>query len=185
LWSFYNEQLAKFLSKQGARYEAASSGSVKLSPAFVDFFNRAAALSDALYPAGSPTPKVAYTLKQMPSNVEDLSLKIGSETLSGTGQAKTFYWTGTPEDVQVTSKGGDSLEYRNGPWAPFHFVSDAHAQSAAASINLEWIIESNGRPTILPNGKVKSYNYQLQVTGANPFRPGEFSGLHCVPQVAR
>ena len=185
LWSFYSAQLTQFLTKQGTRYEASSSGSVKLSPAFVEFFNRAAAFSEALYPAGSSTPKVAYTLRQMPSNVEDLSLRIGSETLSGAGQAKTFYWTGIPEDVQVTGKGGDSLEYRNGPWAPFHFVSDARAQAAGSNLNLEWIIESNGRPTILPNGKVKSYNYQLQVSGTSPFRPGEFSGLRCVSQVAR
>ena len=43
------------------------------------FFNRAAALSDALYSGGSSTPKFSYTLKTLSSNV-DVVLKIGSET---------------------------------------------------------------------------------------------------------
>jgi hypothetical protein len=44
------------------------------------------------------------------------------------------------------------------------------------------VIQNNGKPVILPNGKVKSYDYQLQVSGtANPFF--DMSGLRCVTQV--
>ena len=99
LWKFYEDaKLAQFLPKQGSRYVAVNGGTVKLFPAFVQFFNHAADISDGMYPSGSPPARFTYTLKEMPSNVEGLTLKIGSETLSGPGQAKAFTWTGAPEE---------------------------------------------------------------------------------------
>jgi len=180
LWTFYDENLTKYLAKQGSRYVEVQDAKVKLLPAFVAFFNRAAALSDALYPGGSATPKFSYSLKAMPSNL-DTSLKIGNETLSGNGQQKTFTWTGAPEDVQVTTRGGDILGSFSGPWAVFKFVADAHSQTIT---NLEWIMQSNNRAIMLPNGKVKSYRYELQVSGLNPFRTSDLSGLRCQTPVA-
>jgi type VI secretion system protein ImpL len=184
LWTFYDTKLKAFLNKEGSHYVPVGSGSVNLSPAFVSFFERAAAVTDAFYPAGSPSPRLAYSLRQMPSNLEGLSLKIGNDTLSGPGQAKTFTWTGA-ENVEVTTKGGDILASHTGPWAVFHFVADAHIQGSGAVTDLEWILQSNGRTIMLPNGKAKSYNYQLQVSGFNPLRPGELSSLRCVSQVAK
>jgi hypothetical protein len=67
----------------------------------------------------------------------------------------------------------------------FRFVADAHSQVTGSSTNLEWIMQSNGHPIMLPGNRVKSYDYQLQVSGFNPFRASELSGLHCVAQVAR
>jgi len=184
LWSFYDSKLKTFLVKDGSHYVENSAGTVHLSPAFVSFFNRTADLTSAFFPSGSPPPRFTYTLKQMPGNVEGLILQIGNETLSGTGQAKTFNWTGS-ENVQVTTKGGDILASYTGPWAVFRFVADAHAQNSGSTTDLDWVLQSNGRPIMLPNGKPKSYSYQLQVNGANPLRPGAFSGLHCVSQIAR
>jgi type VI protein secretion system component VasK len=182
-WTFYDKTLAPYLAKQGSRYVEVPDAKVRLAPAFVAFFNRAAGFSDALYPGGSATPKFAYSLKALPSNV-DTTLKIGNETLSGNGQQKTFTWTGTPEDVQVTTKGGDILGSFNGSWAVFKFVADAHSQVSGPITNLEWIMQSNNRTIMLPNGKIKSYSYELQVTGLNPFRTSDLSGLRCQTPVA-
>ena len=183
LWTIYDKSLSKYLTKQGSRYVEVPDQKVKLSPAFVAFFNRAAGFSDALYPGGSATPKFAYSLKALPSNV-DTVLKIGGDTLSGTGQQKTFTWTGAPGDVQVTTKGADILGSFSGPWAVFKFVTDAHSQVSGPVTNLEWIMQSNGRTIMLPNGKAKSYSYELQVNGWNPFRTGDLSGLRCQIPVA-
>jgi type VI secretion system protein ImpL len=184
LWTFYDKPpVAKHLAKQGSRYVEVPDPKVKLSRAFVDFFNRAAGFSDALYPGGSATPKFAYSLKALPSNV-DTVLKIGSDTLSGIGQQKTFTWTGAPGDVQVTTKSGDILGSFNGPWSVFKFVADAHSQISGPVTRLEWIMQSNGRTIMLPNGKAKSYSYELQVNGWNPFRTGDLSGLRCQTPVA-
>jgi type VI secretion system protein ImpL len=178
LWTFYDKTLAKYLAKQGSRYVEVPDAKVRLLPTFVSFFNRAAGFSDALYPGGSATPKFAYSLKALSSNV-DTVLKIGSETLSGIGQQKTFTWSGAPEDVQVTTKGGDILGSFNGPWAVFKFVADAHSQVSGPITNLEWIMQSNNRTIMLPSGKIKSYSYELQVSGLNPFRTTDLSGLRC------
>ncbi|HVR25220.1 MAG TPA: ImcF-related family protein [Candidatus Polarisedimenticolia bacterium] len=185
LWTFYDDKLKQILVKQGSHYEVASASTVKPTPAFVAFFNRAAALSDALYPGGSSTPKFSYTLKTLPSNLEGVELRIGNETLTENGQQKTFTWTGTPEEVQATAKGGLILgnPYK-GPWAIFRFVSEAHSQGSGAVTNLEWIIQSNGKNITLPNGKPESYSYQLHVDGINPFQAGELAGLRCISTVA-
>jgi type VI secretion system protein ImpL len=178
LWVFYDSTLKQYLIKNGSRYVAVDSGTMKLSHIFVDFFNRAAQLSDALYPSGSAPPHFSFGLRQMPSNLEGVVLKIGSETLEGAGQEKTFVWTGAAEDVQVTSKSGDPLDSFTGPWAVFKFVQRAHQ---LGSNNLEWIQSSNGRPIPLPNGLQKSYDYQLRLSGANPFV--DMQGMRCISQV--
>jgi type VI secretion system protein ImpL len=182
LWSFYNTKLAQLIVKQGSRYSAASGGALKVSQPFLDFFNRAADLSSAFYPNGSTTPRFSYTLKQLPSNVDGLVLKIGSETLSGTCQQKTFTWTGNADDVLVSTKGA-LLNSSTGSWAVFHFIAGAHAHALANVTNLEWIQQSNGQTIMLPGGKPESYDYQLQVAGFNPFRAADLSGLRCVPAI--
>ena len=180
LWTFYDDKLKQILVKQGTRYVVAPASTVKPSAVFLDFFNRAAALSDALYSGGSSTPKFLYTLKTMPSNVE-VVLKIGNETMLGAGTQRQFTWTGAPEDVQASTPGGDSLSSYKGPWSVFRFVADAHSQGSGHVTNLEWILQSNDRTIMLPNGKPKSYTYQLEVNGMNPFQSSELTGLRCAP----
>jgi len=136
------------------------------------------ALSDVIFPSGAQPPKFSYTLKQIQSNLDGVDVTIGSEKLSGAGAQKTFVWTGAPENIDV-SKNGDTLDSASGPWAVFRFVARAHHLSAN---NLEWVIENNGQPVKLPNGRIKSYDYQLQVNGsANPFF--DMPGLRCVTSV--
>lgn len=182
LWSFYNSKLAQLMMKEGSHYAATSGGTLKVSQTFVDFFNRAADLSNAFYPNGSSTPHFSYTLKQLPSNVDGLVLKIGNETLSGTGQLKTFSWTGNAEDVFVTTKGA-LLNSSSGTWAVFHFIAGAHAHALGNATNLEWIQQSNGQTIMLPGGKPESYDYQLQVAGFDPFRAANLLGLRCVATI--
>ena len=175
------DDVKPFVLMVGNKYVANTAGTVKPSATFLYFLNRVAALSDTLYPAGSPPPKFSYTLKQLPSNLEGVEVKIGNEKLAGEGAQKTFVWTGTPEDVQVTSKSGDVLDsFPADPWAPFKLVARARQLGGG---KLEWVNENNGKPIMLSNGKQKSYDYQLQVSGpANPFF--DLQGMKCVSQVA-
>ena len=82
-------------------------------------------------------------------------------------------------------KGGDTL--RNLRWSVVNFqvCSPTPILKFPVTVtNLEWILQANGRPIMLSNNKQKSYSYQLQVNGFNPFRPSELSGMRCVSQVA-
>jgi type VI protein secretion system component VasK len=116
----------------------------------------------------------------MPSNLEGVEVKIGSEKLEGEGAQKTFVWTGASDNVDVTTKSGDPLDSFSGPWAVFKFVARARQLGGG---KLEWVSETNGRTVMLPNGKQKSYDYQLQVSGsANPFF--DLQGMKCVSQIA-
>jgi type VI secretion system protein ImpL len=180
VWKKLNDDVKPFVLKVGSRYVANPSATVKPLPSFLLFMNRVAGLSETLYPSGTPPPHFAYTLKQLPSNLEGVEVKIGSETLAGEGAQKSFVWTGAPDDILVTTKGGDTLDSFNGPWAAFHFVARAHYLGSG---KLEWVNETNGKPIILPTGKQKSYDFLLQVSGtANPFF--DMQGMKCVPQVA-
>jgi type VI secretion system protein ImpL len=179
-WKKLNDDVKPFVLKVGNKYVANPSATVKASPSFLFFLNRVAALSDTLYPSGSQPPHFSYTLKQLPSNLEGVEVKIGNEKLAGEGAQKTFVWTGAPENIEVATKNGDTLDSASGPWAVFRFLARAHH---LASNNLEWVIENNGKPVMLPNGKIKSYDYQLQVSGgANPFF--DLQGMKCIGQVA-
>jgi hypothetical protein len=132
-----------------------------------------------MYPNGSAPAHFSYSLKQLPSNLDGVEVTIGSEKLTGAGAQKTFVWTGAPDNIDV-SKNGDTLDSASGPWAVFHFIARANHVTYS---NLEWVIQNNGKAVILPTGKVKSYDYQLQVAGAtNPFF--DMPGLKCVSQVA-
>ncbi len=186
LWKYYNTTWAPFLTRVGSQYQANNAGAVKITPEFVAFFNRMSALSGALYSAGTSVPRMTYTLQQLPSNVEGLGLKVGFESLNGTGQQKTFVWTGTNENVEATAKGNLLGTGISGQWAIFRFVSNANwtAQGPSA-YNLEWVMQSNGRDIILPNGKKMSYSYQLQTSGFNALKPSAMSGMKCVALVAR
>ncbi len=179
-WKKLNDDVKPFVLKVGSHFAPNPSATMKASPAFVAFLNRVGALSDTLYPSGSAPPHFSYTLKQVPSNLPGVEVKIGNEKLAGDGAQKTFVWTGAPEDIQVTTKSGDTLDSFSGPWAVFKFVARAHQLGSG---KLEWVNETNGRPIMLPDGKQKSYDYQLQVSGsANPFF--DLQGMRCVSQVA-
>jgi hypothetical protein len=116
----------------------------------------------------------------MPSNLEGVEVKIGNEKLAGAGAQKTFVWTGASDNVDVATRSGDPLDSFSGPWAVFKFVARARQLGGG---KLEWVSETNGRTVMLPNGKQKSYDYQLQVSGsANPFF--DLQGMRCVSQVA-
>jgi hypothetical protein len=178
-WKKLNEGVKPFVLKMGSSFAPNPAASTKPSQDFLRFLGKMGALSEVMYPTGSAPPHFSYTLKALPSNLEGVEVTIGSEKLSGKDAQKTFVWTGAPENIDV-SKNGDTLDSASGPWAVFHFVARAHHLTYN---NLEWVIENNGQPVKLPNGKIKSYDYQLQVAGAaNPFF--DMPGLKCVSQVA-
>ena len=183
LWKFYTASLAQYLPKQGARYIANPGGSVKVSPEFEAFFNRAADLSAAIYPNGSPAPQLTFMLKQASTNIGGLGIKIGNDVLSGTAQQKNFTWTGAPQEIQVTAKDVILASWGPGPWAIFRFVNDGHPQAKSAIISeMNYSVRQSNGAEVSNNGQKEFYSFDIQF-GAN-VRISDFSGLSCVSQVA-
>jgi len=192
LWTFYDQNLQKLLVKQGSQFAIGPSGGV--NPAFLDFFNRATAFSDALY-AGGQDPHFSYALKPEPSEgIQTVNLLIDGQSLSysgGEAAAKQFTWQGGgAHGVKASVKlGGPELSFseHEGLWAVFHFFNKADRWTpAGAGQSLEWIIRAGKDPMKLPSGTPLTVHFELDMGAAPPlFQAGFFSRLACVADVAR
>jgi type VI secretion system protein ImpL len=192
LWSFYDtNQLAQYLRKEGDHYVATAAGAVKLTTPFVAYFNRMAAVTDAFYPAGSPTPHFSYSLTPQPSNIQGQPiLTIGNEVpLTQVGQQKKFNWTGAPENIRITA-GSQTYQTYSGPWAAFRFV-DAGSEALHSHTSLQWnpmLRDGQGHESPITIGdKPEFYAYQLQVQAGSPdpFAIMSAAGGRCEAHVAQ
>lgn len=194
LWKFYDESLQKLLPKQGNTYVAAQGGAVTLNPAFVSFFNNAAALSDFLYGGGSQDPHFTYILKPVPTEgIQNVNLQLDGQQMSYSGGAatpKNFVWqaSGTHEAKASVKFGETPLTWSNdeGLWAVFRFFDKAEQWHPSGTGNvLEWILRL-GKDPVLVNGKPLTVRFELDMGGGpQVFQKGYFSHVGCVAEVAK
>ena len=187
LWMFYDANLKTILSRQGSQFVMNPSAPMHVSGLFISFMNRAAGISEALYPTGSPPPHFTYTLRQLPSKgIEQLSLTIDDQTLAGEGQSKQFTWTGNPSSsAKGTYSTSNSLfASGQGLWAPFHLMDDAKLVLGPTP-ELDWPLEigQSHRPQTLPDGTPMVIRYELS-SGVQMFRR-ESLGMRCPAVGAR
>lgn len=197
LGKFYSESLQNLIVKEGQQYVAKSGGPMTVSLAFLGFFNRAAAFSDAVY-KGAQQPKLAYTLRSnLVGQNQVISLAIDGQTLnnaSGKTASQQFTWPGTPPaGARLTVKfGGEPFQWPryDGLWGVFDFFADSEekAQLSASVYGLEWSLRTGqaGRQVTTAAGQPVSVRFDLDMMGAPPvFRKGYFAGWNCVADVAR
>ncbi len=188
LWKFYEDSLKKLLTKNGAKYEAAS-GPFPLTGRFVNFFNQAAAFSDTIYAGGSPDdPHVTFTLKPIPlGTIQGVAMLDGQST----ADAKPITWRASAtHSAKGTLKfGTEDLGWANkdGVWAIWKFFADAETwEPAGSATNLDWIVRAGKDPMMLSNGKPMTVRFQLDMLGAPPvFQKGYLSKMVCVPDLAK
>ncbi|MGJ5817084.1 ImcF-related family protein [Paludibaculum fermentans] len=196
LWVFYEASLSKLLQKQGQQYVPNPTGGINLNPAFVAFFNQAAALSDALYAGDTKDPHVAYTLKPAASEgIQSLSLRLdGQAATFGANDStpKRFTWQGPgahEAKAGVRFAGSTDITWfdKDGVWAPFHFFTEAEQfQPAGNGYSVSWIIRAGKEAMKLPNGKPLTVRFDLSMESAPPiFMKGYWRGLRCVGEVAK
>jgi type VI secretion system protein ImpL len=193
LWAFYDQSLQKLLVKQGSQYVIGPSGGI--NPAFVNFFNAAAAFSDAIYSGGAQDPHFTYTLKPEPNEgIQTVNLLVDGQSLSYSGGAATpkqFAWQGggTHGAKASVKFGGPEITFdeHDGIWSVFRFFNKADRWTPAGNgQSLEWIIRAGKDPMKLPNGKPLTVHFELDMAGAPAvFQVGYFSRLACVSEVAR
>lgn len=195
LWTFYEEDLREHLMRQGPVYAANPASKMRLNPAFVNFFNRAAAFSEAIYPGGSREARLNYKLTGYPAEgIRRLNLTVENQALvverSPAGQA--FLWPGSGnQTVTLTGQfgGGPDLAFASyeGLWAIFRFFGDADRWQTAGNVHrLEWVLRQGraGRPLTLPDGRPLTVRFDLEAA-APVFHKGFLAGLDCVSTVAR
>jgi type VI secretion system protein ImpL len=199
LWVFYDQNLKTYLIKQGSQYAPnTADATIRVTPAFVSFFNRAASFSDALYrtnPQGDPL--VNYSMRAVASEgIQSLTLTLEGQTLKSNaagGQQANFQWPGqrAHEARMAGSLGGPEfglLTY-NGLWAVFRFFGDADRwQPAGAGFNFEWVPRQgqSNQPMTLSSGKPLTVRYFLEMGTQEPiFRKNYLAGFNCVSQAAQ
>jgi len=181
LWVSYDQKLSKHVTKVGNNYQSAASATVNLNPAFLSFFNRMSAVTEAFYPSGESTPKFSYSLNVLPNNVEGLILTIGKEAVTQEHPQNKFTWSGAAEDIRVTA-GKQTLRMFSGPWAAFRFVYTG-SDITHSRTNLRWnLLQSDGSPITI-NGQQEFYAYQLQAGPPSPFDIVNVAGIHCDARV--
>jgi type VI secretion system protein ImpL len=192
LWAFYRDNhLQNLLPKQGNQYVAKTGGAVTLSPGFVEFFNHAAAFSEALYANNPPDPRITYSLKQVATEgVQGLGLEIDGQTFSA-ASPKPFVWQGSgPHGTKATVNLGGSSDVTwstsEGLWAVFRFFGKAdHRTPTPEGELLEWSIRVGSEVATL-NGKPLTLQLELSMAGSPPvFQKGFLSQLACTAEVAK
>lgn len=194
IWKFYDDNLKKFLTKQGNQYVPVQGANITLNPRFVEFFTQAAAFSEFLYGGGDP--HFSYTLKPVPTEgIRRLGLEIDGQKLDFSGgapTAKQFTWQpgGVHGAKGTYTAEGASFSDNTGVWAIFRLFGEADksAPSGGGGVYYDWIIRTGkaGNPSLLPNGKPLTVRLELEMPNAPPvFQKGFFSRLACVSEVAK
>lgn len=189
LWSFYQGPVSELLVRQGSRYGPRPGAPTALSPAFVEFFNRAVTVTRAFFgdEAGPPRePSIQMQLRLETSDaLEEVTLIVDgrSETFTRAQQnSRTLAWNARSREVRVTGLVGGNrvplVEVPQGTWALFRFLQRANWQPRGGnSYTLEWPATSAGVRLV---GQLT-----LAAQTEAIMRPGYFQGFQCVSQVAR
>lgn len=189
LWQLYNEKLKAYLTPSGSDYVPATGQQLKVTPAFLSFFNRAAHMSQALFKGDSQTPNFTFAMQPIPApDVAHVTLTIDGQTLStdvkNGGKAQTFTWPGGAQGVYLGVKFGNSPEFQiaqtSGVWAVWHFLDSAEKwQPLGTQYDMEWVQKTSAGVTNI-NGHPAAVKFALDPQGAQVFRPQYFSGMGCI-----
>jgi type VI secretion system protein ImpL len=190
LWQFYNASLKTLLIQQGTQFMLAPGAAAQVSTSFLRFFNRATALSSALYPAGAKNPSLTFSLRELPSKgVQNATLSVDGQRVSSANVVQQFTWNAqTAASAELTASYLDAkdlpLLHFPGTWSLFSLLDKAHAQRTSTGAELEFPLEISGTPIKLPDGTPLVVRFDLSGSGAELLTPGAFNGLRCVSHVA-
>jgi type VI secretion system protein ImpL len=194
--AFYDNTLKNYLTQQGSEYVRKPDSRVQVTEAFLRFFNRAMAFSNALYKSAAKDPSVAYSMRALPAEgLKSVTLSLDGQVLKAGptgGQSQDFTWPGASHAANLAgSLGGTELGFitYDGLWAVFRFFGDADRfQASGSTYTLQWVPRQgqSGQPIRLDSGKTLTLPFMLDLKGAPPvFQKGYLSGFQCVSEVAR
>jgi type VI secretion system protein ImpL len=188
LWLLYENALQKVLAKRGAQFAASEAGTVRVTPAFVRFFNRAAAISEALYKDGGAEPRLSFTLTPiLAPGITSATVSLESQTAKFSGESaetKPFLrLNAAGAAAELSAQLGDidwTLAKYQEPWAVFRLFRGADRwQQSGDGYTVEWTLRQGRRP-LTAGGSTAKVAFQLNLGGAPPMlKPGFFDGLSC------
>lgn len=187
LWQFYDSTLKTILIRQGSAWAPVPNAPMHVNPDFVRFFNRAADLSSALYPAAG-SPGLNFTTHILPSKgIRSVTVAIDAQRLTGSDVSKQFTWSlaSSSQADLIADYGSGTLPLLqfSGPWAVFHLMDKGRLDQPGIPARLAYPLEISSTPIVV-NGVPLVVNLELSGPGAGVLIPGGLSGLRCVSTVA-
>ncbi|HTW79787.1 MAG TPA: ImcF-related family protein [Terracidiphilus sp.] len=181
MWQLYDSTLKTLLVQQGSTYVANPSAPMKVNPEFVQFFNRAAGLSAALYPAAGSNG-LNFTVHVLPSNgIQNVTLALDTQRLNGIDVSRQFTWSiASSQQAQLSANSLPLFQF-SGPWAVFHIMAQGRVEESGATERLAIPLEANNKP-IVSNGSPVMVRFDLSGPNANLLMPGAL-GMRCVSTV--
>ena len=180
LAAFQQERLGDLLEKQGGRW-VAKPGIVALSAPFVEFFNKASRVSDALF-SGGASPRVVFLAKGEVSTLTPaITLTQGTQRARFDQNAPPaqFVWpstSGREASLLVVFKGERERPVARvpGEWAIFRLVAGATKVEGGRA---EWSTTGKGAQPVAVVFTIES--------GAPVFQRGWLGNMTCAAQVTR
>jgi type VI secretion system protein ImpL len=187
LWTFVDGQLSNYVVRQGPRFAEKPGSPVRISPAFIDFLNRAAEFSTSFYRGEGAPPSLSFSMRAVLSDVvPSLTLTIDGRPAKFTRTStasKPISWSGT-EASQASLSGtiGDRermIYTFQGPWAIFMLFGRAQWYPSEGAYQVEWnAAEATGAP-------VRAV-FKVNVPTARPvLQPNFFAGVSCTGRITR
>ncbi|MEP6833232.1 MAG: ImcF-related family protein [Gemmatimonas sp.] len=190
-WQFFQESLKPYLEKQGGRWVAKPYRGVTLSAEFVEYFNRGAIVSNALYNDVNPTPQLRWLVKPSVFNeqIPLIVLRHGTKESRFTEKSPTngVIW---PQPPQGTSA---SLEAQFGKNKPVQIAAGA-GEWALFRMVARGLTDANGRHVIVtwpaPAGAKNAQQIVLDfefldASGAPVLKKGWLGGFNCASIAAQ
>lgn len=185
LWTFYNEALQPMLQKQGASY-VPTGGTTRLTPGFVNFFNKLATLSEAMF-KDTPELRFWYHVEpQLMQGAQAVTLTVDADQVRSSRNTATqrITWTGTGREAKLTVQVGPGAELlvagpHPGPWGFLRLFYEGESGQADNNWHrVEWSRAKSGGA--LPPGARVAVRVRADTPAATPmFRRSFFAGTFC------
>jgi len=188
LWTSVQGQLANVVVRQGSQFAEKPGSTVRVSPAFLAFLNRAADFSSTLFGGEGAQPGLKFSMRPtLSEEVPELAITIDGRTARfsrSSTASQTISWApGEEQDARLSGQfaGQDrELSFR-GSWAIFKLFEQADWIPQDGFYLVEWQLAQTARGEPLR----ARFNVNLP-PGAKPILQGNFfGGVNCSGRIAR
>lgn len=187
LWNMQRGALAPYLVKQGNQWAPRAAGGVELSAEFVEFFNNAARVSEALFPQGAANPRFdVYASGRVDDNVTEIAFRHDVKDTRFNKQTFDGVVTWPAQRATVAriaarfkkNRRDDLVDSTNGTWALFRLVANSSYEGTDRTGTATWT------PKVKDASPVRLvFTYP---TGVPVLQPGWMGDkLSCVSQVTK
>lgn len=187
LWVFYDATLKPLIIQQGSTWVAAPTAPIKPTAAFLQFFNRMATISNALFPAGATAPTLTFNTHILRSKeIQSVTFTVDADRLTGAEVSRGFTWSAqnAQKAELIANYGSGTLPLQfSGTWSLFHLLDRGKLEQGGNPARFAYPLEISNTPIVI-KGTPLTERFEISGPGASLLIPGALTGLHCAAQIA-